>query len=370
MRSGKFGGNKGVKKARKKQVVTNILMMAIGGAGGLVLAKFIISRNYSFLQLFYALFWVTIGFLIGTVIHESGHLVMGLLTGYEFVSFRVGSMTWIKEDGKLKRKKFNIVGTGGQCVLMPRECDSAEDFPFFWYNFGGGLFNLITAAIFIPIGKLIPNFYAAMPPLMLGILSLVQAFLNLVPMNLQVPNDGYNILTMYRDKNLRMNFYKQFRINGLLYAGYEPSQIPPELFDFGDEKTGIGDIMKASLAIDAKDFETAKKLMQGVLDKGQVNAVYELECNSELLFCKIMTGDTEGLETFFDKTLKTYIDSSAKTQVSKRRILYAYQLLYKKDRDAAQKEYDAAMKMKDTYPSAGELKSELGLIEYIKERGV
>ena len=358
-----------MKKLKNKQIATYVIMTTVGAVGGFFLANYVISRNYSFPQLFYALIWLAVGYYIGLIIHEGGHLVMGLVTGYEYVSFRVGSMTWIKENGKLVRKKFNISGTGGQCVMMPPECKSAEEIPFFWYNFGGGLFNLICAAIFIPVGRLIPGFYGSVPVLLFGMVSLVQALLNLIPMNLQVPNDGYNILTMSRDKPLRMSFYKQFRINGLLYDGYELSQIPQELFDFGDDKTGIGDMMKASLCIDTKDFENAKRLMLEAIENGKLNAIYELECRSELLFCKIMTGESpDEIETFYDKTLKSYIEASAKTQVSKRRILYAYHLIYKKDAAQAQKEYDAAMKMKDTYPSVGELKSELSLIEFIKNK--
>lgn len=41
------------------------------------------------------------------------------MTGYSFISFSVGSFTLIKEDKKLKHKKFNIPGTAGQCLIMP-----------------------------------------------------------------------------------------------------------------------------------------------------------------------------------------------------------------------------------------------------------
>lgn len=70
-----------------------------------------------FVSLIFMMAAFLLSFLIVPIIHESGHLVMGLLTGYDFVSFRVGSFTVIKENGKLVRKKFNIAGTGGQCIL-------------------------------------------------------------------------------------------------------------------------------------------------------------------------------------------------------------------------------------------------------------
>src|SRR5699024_5270507 len=58
-----------------------------------------------------------ISFLGHIIIHELGHLIFGLATGYSFVSFRVGSITIIREDGKFKNKKYSIPGTGGQCLM-------------------------------------------------------------------------------------------------------------------------------------------------------------------------------------------------------------------------------------------------------------
>ena len=47
-----------------------------------------------------------IGFLVWMylhiIFHEGGHLLCGLMTGYTFVSFRVGSFMWEKQkDGKV-----------------------------------------------------------------------------------------------------------------------------------------------------------------------------------------------------------------------------------------------------------------------------
>lgn len=85
-----------------------------------------------------------VGFLIHIVIHETGHLIFGLMTGYSFVSFRIGSFTLIKENNKLKHKKFNIPGTAGQCLMMPSDLKDGK-FPFVIYNFGGVIMNLVVS---------------------------------------------------------------------------------------------------------------------------------------------------------------------------------------------------------------------------------
>ena len=63
------------------------------------------------------------------ILHEGGHLVCGLLTGYRFVSFRIFNQTLIRQDGRMRIKRFNIAGTGGQCLLVPPE-RPLEEIPY------------------------------------------------------------------------------------------------------------------------------------------------------------------------------------------------------------------------------------------------
>ncbi len=356
-----------MKNKKIGNVIMFIIFIIIGAGGGFLLATYINEHDLSFLELLYAFVWLAIGYLIGIVVHESGHLVTGRKSGYEFVSFRVGSITWIKENGKLKQKKFNIQGTGGQCIMMPPDIENPEDVPFVLYFLGGGLFNLISAAIFIPIGILIPNFYASMPAFMFGAASFIQGLINLIPLNLTVPNDGYQIVIFSRSKEERILFYKHLRINGLLYQGYTPAEMPEKMFDFGENSRGLSELIHASLYIDKKDFKTAEALVKSAIESGKLLSIYEYEAKTELLFCKIMNSAPENeINELYDKSLKEYIRASGKTQIAKHRIMYAYYLLFANDKEAAQKEYETALAMKETYPSAGEIKSELSVIEYVK----
>ena len=52
------------------------------------------------------------------ILHEGGHLVCGLATGYRFVSFRIGSWMLQREHGKLRVRKFTLAGTGGDRSLF------------------------------------------------------------------------------------------------------------------------------------------------------------------------------------------------------------------------------------------------------------
>ena len=60
-----------------------------------------------------------VAFILQIVLHEGGHLLFGLLSGYRFVSFRIFNWTLIRQEGKFRLKRFGIAGTGGQCLMLP-----------------------------------------------------------------------------------------------------------------------------------------------------------------------------------------------------------------------------------------------------------
>ena len=83
---------------------------------------------------------------IQIAVHEGGHLIFGKLSGYQFVSYRISNLMFVKDTGKLKLKKLSIVGTGGQCLMMPPDCDGYQ-YPYILYNFGGSITNLLLSCL-------------------------------------------------------------------------------------------------------------------------------------------------------------------------------------------------------------------------------
>ena len=63
---------------------------------------------------------LVLSFWLQAILHEGGHLVCGLLSGYRFLSFRVGSFTLLRQNGRLVLRRFYLPGTGGQCLLEPQ----------------------------------------------------------------------------------------------------------------------------------------------------------------------------------------------------------------------------------------------------------
>ena len=87
-----------------------------------------------------------IAFVLHIILHEGGHLVAGLLTGYRFVSFRFFNFTLIRKDGRLQWRNFELSGTAGQCLMAPPD-KPLEQIDTRWYNAGGVLVNVILVLL-------------------------------------------------------------------------------------------------------------------------------------------------------------------------------------------------------------------------------
>ena len=261
------------------------------------------------LRLGYSMLWAFIGIFASVIIHESGHLVMGLRSGYDFVSFRIGSFVWIKQDGKLVCKKMSIQGTAGQCLLMPKQDINPEDVPYKTYFIGGGLFNLITAAITFPLFALAGNFYLKMPLFMLAVFSVYLGLINLIPMSGNIANDGYNCLSLNKHPGDKVFIYNQLTVNGLMTQGLTPLEIDPKYFEVPE---GLSDIyvvaaalMKASVLITEHKYAQARDIISESLKTEDTMKIYISEAKCELIFCECMLGSPrEQIDKLLDRELK------------------------------------------------------------------
>ena len=85
-------------------------------------------------------------FFLHITVHEAGHLGCGLLTGYRFCSYRIGSLMLIKTNGQFKLKQYALPGTGGQCLMAPPDMADGK-MPYMLYHLGGCLFNLLFSLL-------------------------------------------------------------------------------------------------------------------------------------------------------------------------------------------------------------------------------
>ncbi len=151
------------KKPRHKgqSWIAVLLSLLLGGCAGVLLLNYLIPLGdglslWQKLLLFaLTLFSLYAAMLLQVIIHEAGHLVFGLLTGYRFLSFRVFSLMLVREEEKLRFRRYSLAGTGGQCLMIPPELRDGT-MPVLLYNFGGAILNLVAAALFFALSLLLP----------------------------------------------------------------------------------------------------------------------------------------------------------------------------------------------------------------------
>ena len=313
-----------------------------------------------------------ISFYLHIIIHEGGHYIFGRLTGYKLICFRIGSIAFIKEDDKIKIKKFSIAGTGGQCLMDPPEYKENK-YPFVLYNLGGGLLNIIFSMIvFIIYIIFVQAAYLSGILLSFSGIGIIVGLTNIIPLKLGgVANDGYNIISLKKDKDARYAFYRQLKISALLAKGVRVKDMPEEWFNLPEDADLNNPIMaavacmKGSYYQDKKDFERAKEEFNYALENcNNLLGIYKNEIQSELLFYEIIGDkDIDKINKLFTKELKKYIKLS-KHSISKKRLLYAYELLINKDKKAAEKYLNEFEKLEKTYPYKGEIEGERELIQW------
>lgn len=91
-------------------IVYIIIYFAFGIVTGYLLVKDDISRMYPgnnvYVWILCQLVIIYLCIFLHIIIHEAGHMIFGLLTGYRFLSFRIMNFIWIKDNGKIKLKNI------------------------------------------------------------------------------------------------------------------------------------------------------------------------------------------------------------------------------------------------------------------------
>lgn len=62
---------------------------------------------------------MVVAYILAIIIHEFGHMCMGALSGYSFVSFRIGPIEIVNESGHVKVRIKRVPGVLGQCIMIP-----------------------------------------------------------------------------------------------------------------------------------------------------------------------------------------------------------------------------------------------------------
>lgn len=312
---------------------------------------------------------LAIAFVLHIIVHEGGHLVGGLLTGYRFVSFRIFSLTLLRRDGRYIVRRFNIPGTGGQCIMLPPEGDAAK-VPFVIYNAAGVAANILLTAAAIPyffIHSADSGMFAFLLALFIVIAGLWTAIINGIPMKINgMYNDAGNIRLMLRDMQVRRHFVLQLRAHALCQNGMRPKDFPQEWFNIPDSGEGYGlinvvtDMFAVAREIDRADYSRAHTMLTAIRDRcTTLPDMYEKEIDCELAFTSLMLGYEDEARTLLTPDLTAYIRRTASYSSSKPRLLCAIALHLEHDSQKAATILHDTETHRDRYIMRGEAEADI-----------
>ena len=305
-------------------------------------------------------------------LHEVGHLLFGLASGYKFSSIRIYKYAIVKDDSGFHIKKFNIQGTGGQCIMTLPEDTNPSRVPFFWYNAGGVIVNILLVAISIVVlsycnlGMVAESFF-----IMLAFTGAFIALTNGVPLSFNgLCNDGRNILLLMRNKRSRRFFLRMMQTASELSRGKRLKDMPREWFEDipvdspKDYFLLTNRINYAALLEDSGQFDEARRVYEEISSFGKdLPGMIKLEIGADHILMELLTTARHDIvETIYDKWLKAYINSSYKFSPIKAVALYALALHHDNDPVRAKQMLDELESHRKDYLMPGEYLTAIYLI--------
>lgn len=354
-----------------------LFMVLLGAALGIVAGKdlFGVVEEVSFGEYLFhiagLIVLMTAAFYLQIILHEGGHLVCGLLTGYRFVSFRIGSWMVQRENGRLRWHRYTLAGTAGQCLLAPPEMQDGK-MPYKIYNLGGVLFNLLAALAGILLAGLCRNVWAAKVFFeLLAIMGIGFALTNGIPLRAQgIANDGANARDLGKDPAALRAFWVQLSVNAQQAEGVPLREMPAEWFTLPAE--GLDNIMIAAQAVlhanrlmDEQRFaETARAIDALDAQKSALLPLHRGLLLCDRLTCALFTDEDTAalLQRWNSREMKTFRKQMG-TFLAVLRTEYLTALLVEHDAAKAEVFHQKFEQRAKTYPYAAETASERALLE-------
>lgn len=289
------------KKITLSGVLSTLIPLVVGAAVGVFGAMYIISLTDGSDALYFLYFGLLLlglvaAFLVQIIVHEGGHLVFGLMSGYRFVSFNILGFIWQKDaDGRIHRGRMQIAGAGGQCLMAPPEYNGG-DFPFTLYNLGGVMMNLISAVLCALLAWAVP--FAPVEILLVAqvLVAVVSAATNGLPIPVaSIQNDCKNLLCIRRDLQARRAFWVQMAIAAETARGTRLKSMPKEWFAPFPEEAMDNPIicsvavLNTSRLMDKLDFLSAESAIRRLMarEKG-VLGLYRMTMGCDGAVCELI----------------------------------------------------------------------------------
>ena len=304
------------------------------------------------------------------IVHEFGHLIFGLLTGYTFAAIGFGHHLFLRRDGRMRRFVYKLPGALGFCAMeVPDMKDGG--FPFALYlsggTFGNAFFALVcifafafgigNGVLFFPHAFLFPAFVNAYLAIV-SILPIKTKFLN---------TDGKQLFDLLKHKNIRKSFWACEKISAAQYRGVKFEDIPSEWFNETDDTQSVYAASIRAVRFLARTETDEPKEVCALIEK-ELSENHALSGRSKaLLICMRIYYESIGERdagTLKKLITQTQIDfmKRMKNVPSVIQTEYAYALLVEKDVREASRIKARLEKISKKYPFPAEIDTAKKLI--------
>jgi hypothetical protein len=271
-------------------------------------------------------------YLLHIVLHETGHLLFGLLTGYRFLSFRILSIILYKKNGELHIGKHSINGLAGQCLMYPPSRRDDKSFPFILYFLGGGIINLTASLLMVIPIITTENSYVRVISIVILLVGLILTVSNLVPLSIGIPNDGMNVKSMLQDKNMQDAVYLQLQLNAEMSGKKMITDYSPEIFELSegicDTNTVIAIIRLYSYfqKLAFHDYQGAEIILSAMEQKSEEYQpiILNLIESERLFFMLIQHRPIEEIAAFYERFRLIFAKNNS--NIGLQRIHYIYEI--------------------------------------------
>lgn len=304
------------------------------------------------------------------IVHEFGHLIFGLLTGYTFAAIGFGHHLFLRRDGRVRRFVYKLPGALGFCAMEVPDMKDGS-FPFALYLSGGALCNAFLALVcifafafgigsgvlFFPHAFLLPAFVNA-----------YFAIVSILPIKTKLLNtDGKQLFDLLKHKNMRKSFWACEKISAAQYRGVKFEDIPSEWFNETDDTQSVyAASIRAVRLLALAETDEPKEVC--ALIENELSENHALSGTAKgLLTCMRIYYESTGERD--DGTLKKLITQTQidfmkrmKNTPSAIQSEYAYTLLVEKDVREASRIKARLEKISKKYPFPAEIDTAKKLI--------
>lgn len=298
------------------------------------------------------------------LIHEGGHLLAGVLSGYTFLLFRMGRFGLIKEEESYKVISYKMSGTLGQCLMYPP--DKVVK-PFRFYLAGGVLGNMLTSLTGLALYAFFPTRYL----IVFALIGLIAAVTNGVPIGY---NDGRILSKLIKSNTAQEQFFQQLRWNGAFIRFnqmYSQASSEEKVLNVNQPITEQFNIYTKLVEVNAfleqLKLEKAYEELGDLFSQRQsIITPYRAEVMREYLFCLLLLN--EGTELLVNQIMgePVFREHLKSRQVDVYRLKSVLAYFRENDREKAEKQIQLAEEYLSKAPTYADRKLNQELLTYLK----